>query len=224
MVTPRPTPAPARSGKRSWTPTRSRPGHEHHRLSIPGQGVQTIAPLSALPAITQPVLIDGFSQPGYAGTPADRAERRPGRRRRRPDDHRPNVTVRGLDIGMCSGRRHSHLGTDATDDWITATTSAPIRPARTWWSTVISGSRFSDMGSGSRKGPLETSSEPTVTESGTRAGRNLISAATTTSESGYPGGAPMATSWRVISSGPASRVTRLCLTERSPIVAPTVES
>ena len=31
--------------------------------------MQTIAPLSALPAITNPVLIDGFSQPGYGGTP-----------------------------------------------------------------------------------------------------------------------------------------------------------
>ena len=36
---------------------------------IPGCGVQTIVPLSALPAITQPVLIDGWSQPGYSGTP-----------------------------------------------------------------------------------------------------------------------------------------------------------
>ena len=38
-------------------------------FDIPGQGVQTIAPASPLPAITSPVLIDGTSQPGYAGTP-----------------------------------------------------------------------------------------------------------------------------------------------------------
>ncbi len=38
-------------------------------FAIPGQGVQTISPLSPLPAITNSVLIDGFSQPGYAGTP-----------------------------------------------------------------------------------------------------------------------------------------------------------
>src|SRR5271157_2910473 len=38
-------------------------------FSIPGDGVQTIAPVSPLPAITQAVLIDGFSQPGYAGSP-----------------------------------------------------------------------------------------------------------------------------------------------------------
>jgi hypothetical protein len=36
---------------------------------IPGNGVQTIAPASPLPAITQAVLIDGFSQPGYSNTP-----------------------------------------------------------------------------------------------------------------------------------------------------------
>ena len=38
-------------------------------FAVPGQGVQTIAPISPLPAITNAVLIDGFSQPGYAGTP-----------------------------------------------------------------------------------------------------------------------------------------------------------
>ena len=44
-------------------------------FDIPGNGVQTIAPLSSLPAITQPVLIDGYSQPGYCRHAADRAER-----------------------------------------------------------------------------------------------------------------------------------------------------
>jgi parallel beta-helix repeat protein len=34
-----------------------------------GSGVQTITPLSALPEITVPVVIDGTTQPGYAGTP-----------------------------------------------------------------------------------------------------------------------------------------------------------
>src|SRR5262249_22262841 len=35
-------------------------------FDIPGFGVQTIFPFSSLPAITNPVLIDGFSQPGYS--------------------------------------------------------------------------------------------------------------------------------------------------------------
>jgi Right handed beta helix region len=38
------------------------------RFSI-GSGPQTIAPLSPLPAITDPVTIDGTTQPGYAGPP-----------------------------------------------------------------------------------------------------------------------------------------------------------
>jgi hypothetical protein len=39
------------------------------KFAIPGSGVRTISPLSALPPITQSVLIDGTSQPGYVGTP-----------------------------------------------------------------------------------------------------------------------------------------------------------
>ena len=43
-----------------------------------GSGPQTIAPLSALPTITDPVVIDGTTQPGYAGTPwsGDRSQHR----------------------------------------------------------------------------------------------------------------------------------------------------
>jgi hypothetical protein len=38
-------------------------------FAIPGNGTQTIQPLSALPQITSPVVLDGTSQPGYNGTP-----------------------------------------------------------------------------------------------------------------------------------------------------------
>ena len=34
-----------------------------------GSGVVTIAPLTALPVLTDPVTIDGATQPGFAGTP-----------------------------------------------------------------------------------------------------------------------------------------------------------
>ena len=34
-----------------------------------GSGVQAITPLSALPIVTDPVVIDGTTQPGYGGTP-----------------------------------------------------------------------------------------------------------------------------------------------------------
>ncbi len=38
-------------------------------FNIPGTGVHTIAPLSKLPNITDPLLIDATSQPGFTGTP-----------------------------------------------------------------------------------------------------------------------------------------------------------
>ena len=38
-------------------------------FNIPGASVQTITPTSALPTITDPVTIDGTTQPGFAGSP-----------------------------------------------------------------------------------------------------------------------------------------------------------
>ena len=38
-------------------------------FDIPGAGVHTIVPASGLPSITDPVVIDGTTQPGYAGVP-----------------------------------------------------------------------------------------------------------------------------------------------------------
>ncbi len=38
-------------------------------FNIPGAGVHTIMPSSALPTITDPVTIDGTTEPGYSGTP-----------------------------------------------------------------------------------------------------------------------------------------------------------
>ena len=40
------------------------PGADMITFNIPGTGVQTIVPLSNLPAITDPVTIDGYTQPG----------------------------------------------------------------------------------------------------------------------------------------------------------------
>ena len=81
--------------------------------------MQTIAPLSALPAITQAVLIDGFSQPGYTGTPLIELS---GSQAGAVDGLTitgANVTVRGLDIGGFSQGAGIHLtGTGVTGDWI----------------------------------------------------------------------------------------------------------
>ena len=81
--------------------------------------MQTIAPLSALPAITKPVLIDGFSQPGYAGTPLIELS---GSQAGGGDGLTitgSDVTVRGLDIdGFSQGAGIHITGTGATGDWI----------------------------------------------------------------------------------------------------------
>src|SRR5262245_48133640 len=51
------------------TAANSSPGLDQiHFLIVPG-GLQSIAPTSPLPEITDPVIIDGTTQPGYAGTP-----------------------------------------------------------------------------------------------------------------------------------------------------------
>ena len=39
------------------------------RFAIPGSGAHTIQPLSPLPTITDPVVLDATTQPGYAGKP-----------------------------------------------------------------------------------------------------------------------------------------------------------
>ena len=88
-------------------------------FTIPGSGVQTIAPVSPLPAITEPVLIDGWSGPGYAGTPLIDID---GTQAGGGDGLTitgSEVTVRGLDIGDFSQGAGIHLsGPGATGDWI----------------------------------------------------------------------------------------------------------
>ena len=88
-------------------------------FAIPGPGVQVIQPLSPLPAITEPVLIDGFSQPGYGGTPLIELS---GTQAGTADGlmiTSSDVTVRGLDInGFASGAGIHITGSAATGNWI----------------------------------------------------------------------------------------------------------
>src|SRR3954470_24244218 len=44
--------------------TSTNAGLDTIKFNIPGSGVKTIAPTSQLPSITDPVVIDGYSQPG----------------------------------------------------------------------------------------------------------------------------------------------------------------
>src|SRR5262245_55678346 len=45
------------------------PGKDTIAFDIGGGGVQTIAPTSSLPTVTDPVVIDGTTQPGSGNTP-----------------------------------------------------------------------------------------------------------------------------------------------------------
>jgi hypothetical protein len=85
-------------------------------FAIPGQGVQTIVPATDLPSLTNPVLIDGFSQPGYAGTPVIELDGNPAQYY--VDTGLTitgsSVTIRGLDIGgFCYGAGIDISGTEA---------------------------------------------------------------------------------------------------------------
>ena len=51
------------------TNTNAAPGVDNIVFNIPGSGVKVINLLTALPAITEAVVIDATTQPGYAGTP-----------------------------------------------------------------------------------------------------------------------------------------------------------
>ncbi len=88
-------------------------------FAIPGKGVQMIAPISPLPPITNSVLIDGFSQPGYAGTPLIELS---GSEEGSGDGLTitgAGVTVRGLDINSFSqGAGIRITGTGATHNWV----------------------------------------------------------------------------------------------------------
>ncbi len=39
------------------------------QFNIPGSGVRTITPTAALPAVSRPLILDGTTQPGFAGAP-----------------------------------------------------------------------------------------------------------------------------------------------------------
>ena len=58
----------ARCAKLSLTPT-PRAGADTIVFNIPGAGVKVINLVTPLPEITEPVVIDGATQPGYAGSP-----------------------------------------------------------------------------------------------------------------------------------------------------------
>jgi hypothetical protein len=93
-------------------------------FDIPGPGVNEIFLLANLPAISSPVLIDGTSQPGFAGTPLIELN---GSQETYSygSGHLDGltitgsgITVRGLDIGEFETAGIEFLETGATGDWI----------------------------------------------------------------------------------------------------------
>jgi Concanavalin A-like lectin/glucanases superfamily len=90
-------------------------------FAIPGSGVQTILPQSPLPGITQAVLIDGTSQPGYAGTPLIELSGSQAGGGDGLEITCSGVIVRGLDINEFTGGAGILLtGATATGNSITA--------------------------------------------------------------------------------------------------------
>jgi hypothetical protein len=61
------------------------PGTNEIDFAIGGGGHQTIGPTSALPEVTRPVVIDGTTQPGFAGSPLIKRIRIQGAEFVRPD-------------------------------------------------------------------------------------------------------------------------------------------
>ena len=108
------------------------------QFEIPGQGVQTIAPLSPLPAITQAVLIDGWSQTGLSGTHVIELSGQ----EQLSDGlliQAPEVTVRGLVInGFEQGPEPPSISTDPTPTTtgFTETSWAPTPPGLRRFSTI----------------------------------------------------------------------------------------
>jgi hypothetical protein len=124
-------------------------------FQIAGAGVQTITPLSALPAITNATILDGTTQPGFAGSPlivlngssagagADGLDLSGG-----------NSTVRGLVIGGFAGSgivlsgggnnvvAGNYIGTDATGEVALANSLDGVRVLSS--SNLIGGSAAAD--------------------------------------------------------------------------------
>lgn len=55
--------------RQAITTSNSASGQSTICFAIPGSGLHTIVPMSSLPSITNPAIIDGTSQPGYNGVP-----------------------------------------------------------------------------------------------------------------------------------------------------------
>ena len=116
-------------------------GADNIRFLIPGAGVQTINLTSALPAITSPVVIDGTTQPGFAGSPIIELNGSGAAGATGLSITAGNSVVRGLVINRFAGEgirlqtgggnriEGNYIGTNAagTVDWATTTAASSSR-------------------------------------------------------------------------------------------------
>ena len=132
-------------------------GHDTIAFAI-GTGVQTIAPGSVLPEISESLTIDGTTQPGFDGTPIIRLDGSSGGSVGLQAVHARGVTVRGLSL------------TNWSDRAITAMDSRLTRIVGNWIGLLPNGSP-----DGNGIGVYVTES-PNSTIGGTAAGeRNIVS-------------------------------------------------
>jgi CSLREA domain-containing protein len=73
-------------------------GLDRIEFAVPGSGPHTIRPLSALPAVTDAVILDGTTQPGFAGTPIVELDGSAAGSSRGLDISAGGSTIRGLVI------------------------------------------------------------------------------------------------------------------------------
>jgi large repetitive protein len=100
-------------------------------FDISGTGVQTISPLSALPIITHPVIINGFTQPGATTTPLIVLDgTKAGSTALGLDFHASNSEVEGLAIDNFGASGVQLLGTSKdviTGDYIGVTAAGNVK-------------------------------------------------------------------------------------------------
>ncbi len=85
-------------------------------FAIPGQGIQVIALASSLPTISDEVLIDGWSQPGFAGAPLIALTSQPPGSFDILSTDSASLTVRGLAIHGLAGDNLDSYRIDTTTD------------------------------------------------------------------------------------------------------------
>lgn len=138
------------------------PGADEIRFNI-GVGHKVIVPLTPLPAVTEAVLIDGFTQPGFAGLPLIEIRGTHAGASNGLELAAPGCTVRGLTINSFSGSgivswggntiQSNFLGTDHTGtvamgnggDGVVAGPGDTIGGVGVGWGNLISANGYSGV-------------------------------------------------------------------------------